>query len=353
MLLVISMLLMGVACGKLQQQQQTSPPTAEAAAEPSTKPTTGPTTESATEPVADPATDSMADQTPASMPRDNNDATPQGQDAPEGSGLAERKWKEGIRAYALGQEPFWSLDFDPDAGWTFQTPEGVLGRWPALPLRLDQQGHWVSEPSESASSSGGQWPADVRIVFVPEACTDGMAGTPYPFSVELRFTPSGENSPSVYRGCGRFPTNPALLGDWVLVERNESPIDARAFPRGMPNLHLDQSRDAVYGSDGCNRFNGRLRFSPAGMVVHPAVMSTRMACPGNAYTLAQDLAGRTWSVEYGMPDRDEALDPDQGQEQVKEGERLILQSTDEEERDAAALRLVFDRPKPGTQRSED
>ncbi len=223
------------------------------------------------------------------------------------SDLARKKWAEGIRAYALGQEPFWALDFHPTKGWTFRTPEGLQAQGPPRPLEPGPNGSWVLEFSMTAGGTGEapdqpstpqslDWLKNVHIRFTAQACSDPMSGTPYPYAVELRGVPGSRLDSVVYHGCGRFPMDPAWLGTWMLDAHNGVVLDPADYPRGLPTMQLDETRVAVFGSDGCNRFNGRMRHSPGGVVVDQAMMSTKMACPGNGYTLAADLAGKRWSI---------------------------------------------------------
>jgi heat shock protein HslJ len=69
---------------------------------------------------------------------------------------------------------------------------------------------------------------------------------------------------------------------WNLLELNGSTANIPAT-EGQVYIYLQQERDKLSGSDGCNRFFGSYDLSGSSLEFH-SVVQTLMACRGNGFT---------------------------------------------------------------------
>ncbi|MBI1193866.1 MAG: META domain-containing protein [Bacteroidetes bacterium] len=221
----------------------------------------------------------------------------------EGGDLYLRKWKEGIRFYAMGTEPFWALDWKKSGGWIFQTADGEV-------INLGE-----TEPVYLADSGLTRYSFQtkryvVRVALKDEPCTDGMSGAPFDLTVALTIQPAGSTAGESarggirsYTGCGSFTADPRLHNIWGLIKLEGNVVNPSDYPRGGPVLELNLSTRKVYGTDGCNRFSGSLSVGPAfdypGLRFGP-LASTLMACPGELalYRLGNVLSGMEVSCAW-------------------------------------------------------
>jgi uncharacterized membrane protein/uncharacterized lipoprotein NlpE involved in copper resistance len=213
----------------------------------------------------------------------------------EGSDLYLRKWQGGIRFYALGTEPFWSLDWKKNGGWVFQTAEGER-------IELDE-----TEPAYLADSGLTRFrfqTPDHRISLTLEdkPCSDGMSGAAFDLTVALTVQGNSIATPRLYRGCGSYSADPRLHNIWALSSLDGEAVMASAYPKGVPTLELNLATRRASGFDGCNQYGGTLTAGPGGLRFS-AMRGTLMACSGEGvlYSLSKRLSEAevtyTWKAD--------------------------------------------------------
>lgn len=188
-----------------------------------------------------------------------------GEKGPEYSDQLMNKLENGVDFVASGSEPFWSLEIDFDKEIYFKGLHGdsIVTEVPEA-IRL-QDVPATSYRIKTASE-------DLTIVIYDQACTDNLTGKELPKTVSV--TALGRE----YKGCGSYLSDYRLNDIWVLESINDSIINIKDFPRGLPRVELDLSRNQVFAFAGCNEFSGAMEVQ--GKKIHFGRFSgTFMACP--------------------------------------------------------------------------
>lgn len=171
---------------------------------------------------------------------------------------------EGEIYSAAGTEPFWGLTFED--GKMIYTHEDE---------RIE-----VTRPRPVTGRNGVHIYRTARMtveISHEGRCNDGMSENEYADTVRIRF--GNNRTGRAIEGCGGELLPPVTLADtnWLIVD-----IDGTAV--GGENYALsfdDQGR--LSGQAGCNRLTGP--YTQRGHTLTPgAIVSTRMACPGERMT---------------------------------------------------------------------
>jgi heat shock protein HslJ len=115
--------------------------------------------------------------------------------------------------------------------------------------------------------------AGLTVRMAPTLCRDNMTGMPFPESVTLD-TADGPRS-----GCGGDPQTLLTGGEWLVEDVGGAGI--------IDNAQVTMTFDpngSVYGSGGCNRYNGAFTLTGEGFGFGPAA-ATMMACEEPKMTL--------------------------------------------------------------------
>jgi uncharacterized membrane protein len=174
---------------------------------------------------------------------------------------------------AIGTEPFWDLTIGRDMVFTDRGNNISVTE----PTPLSRSG-FAGETYQGRRLS-------VNIVHA--ACTDGMSDRSYPDTVNV----SVDGRP--YRGCGanaafftsvneyNQPPGLPVQGVFNLANTNWRVISVNGQPVPMSGHYLNFMPDRVSGKFGCNTIGAG--YSVSGSVLRAgAILTTRMACPGNA-----------------------------------------------------------------------
>lgn len=187
-----------------------------------------------------------------------------------GGASAQPPHPEGEIYAAHGTEPFWGLTFE-DGKMVYTDPEGA---------RIE-----VSRPRPTHTAAG------VHIYRTPRMtveishqgrCSDGMSDFEYPDTVRVRF--AGNRRGRALEGCGGGILPPATLADtgWAIVDIDGTQVGGETY-----ELQFDGA-GRLSGRAGCNRFSGP--YAQRGRTLTPgAIVSTRMACPGERMTHEQKV----------------------------------------------------------------
>ena len=181
-----------------------------------------------------------------------------------------KKWKQGIDFYALGNEPFWSLDFENKKVVRFTTADG-------FEMNVPYKAFSPAENSELVFYSETEM-GSLKIELTRERCKDNMSGTPFSHRVRILIeTVDGGQS---YEGCGRFVVTPDLNNSFQLVRWNKENVDGEKIAKGAPVLDFDLATLRVSGHSGCNQINSGFMPEP-GVIYFSAMASTMMSCEGS------------------------------------------------------------------------
>ncbi len=211
----------------------------------------------------------------------------------EGSDLYIRKWEEGIVFYALGTEPFWSLDWYRDKGWVFKTADGFELKIKELSLTDDTVNGFRVYAS-------GDKEIGFSVELTPESCQDAMSGSPFDYKVLINIKKDLALEPVQYGGCGSYSADPRLHNNWSLLSIDGHTLNVTDYPAGEPYAKLDLAAHRVYGFDGCNRFMGSLAFDLGSLKIG-SLSGTLMACPDNliGYSSSSIISDKTLEYHFG------------------------------------------------------
>jgi uncharacterized membrane protein len=181
------------------------------------------------------------------------------------------KWNSGIIFYAVGNEPYWSLNISKDNKAVLKTLDGV-----------EYSASFISKlPSVDPESTGYRLTnnkGEMIINIVEEKCGDTMADEDFPFKVSVDLKLKGEKGFTTYKGCGDYVPDPRLQGKWMIIKADSIVISEDNFEHKQPELNIDIYEGRVSGNDGCNLFNGGLQFRE-NEIVFGMMAGTMMACP--------------------------------------------------------------------------
>ncbi len=213
-------------------------------------------------------------------------------ESPEGGDLYLRKWGSGAVFYALGNEPFWSLDWIRGKGWVFKTADGPEFFFPeTAAIYLTDSGLIRYQIGDRGNF--------LRVNLYEDPCNDGMSEAPFDFRTEVLIATKGADKAKRFSGCGSFTADTRLHNIWAFDKLDGEVLKVSDYPRGGPTLELNLSTHLVYGYDGCNRFSGRISAKP-GAICFEAMAGTLMACAGDlvGYRAATLLANQSFEYQF-------------------------------------------------------
>lgn len=183
-----------------------------------------------------------------------------------GGDLLKAKREAGLEFFALGTEPFWSLEMDLDQRVSFYSLTDTLHSLPSMGQSKD--GALLYEVIGPR--------ARLLISIKRETCSDGMSDREYPYSVSVT-----RDEKTTYQGCGIL-LGGSLSSYWVLVNLNGKPATSAMFPQGMPTLQFMLNQKQYIGTDGCNTLSGKFTTDNTAAIDFEEPFMTRMACPGSS-----------------------------------------------------------------------
>ena len=180
-----------------------------------------------------------------------------------------KKRKNGIEFYAVGNEPFWSLDMNFEKGFHFKTPDYEYN---CPPVKADMAQDAPVERYRAVTESG-----ELIISLQKEDCTDNMSGQAFSHKVSISIKRGTDSTYSDFSGCGRYVPDITLHDIWGLIEFNGEKIPGEKYPKGV-QLELFPVEEKVIFNDGCNAYTGT--FYTSMKEIHFGNMAgTLKACP--------------------------------------------------------------------------
>ena len=181
------------------------------------------------------------------------------------------KWQEGIRFFALGNEPSWWFELDKDQAFRFTYDKGHS-------LTSDGMSRLTSLDPNVITYLASSPKGDLMLRLTEEKCTDGRTDLPFTFKVSAELKLDGELVAEAYEGCGDFVPDPRLNGKWQIIKADTLLIQSDQFENRVPELNIDVYEGLVFGNDGCNTFRGSLS-SRDQEIIFGMMAGTLMACP--------------------------------------------------------------------------
>lgn len=203
--------------------------------------------------------------------------------------MLQKKWKEGVDFFALGNEPFWSLDIDFQKSIYFKDLNGLEFTAPAV--EPDKAMDAFVKRYRSVTDSG-----EIIVEINKEKCYDTMSGEKFDYSVKIDIKKSGENDYKTFQGCGNYVPDYRLHDIWAITEVNGLKIDASRFKNKVPMMEINLTQNRVSGNDGCNNFKGLVK-SENGKITFGQLVSTLMACQYNS-GITEVLSGNTLDYKF-------------------------------------------------------
>ena len=175
-----------------------------------------------------------------------------------------------INFYALGQEPFWSLNLLQDSIVHFiPAPDAAVIK---LPWQEPQQ---IGGIKRFTLEDDGR---RLTITIRPDSCQDTMSGQMFDHIVTAAYRNSESNSLTSYTGCGEYVPDYRLTGRWELETLQGNSIHQENGLRETPFFNIRPFDKSFDGNAGCNSISGTLAIEGE-RLFFSNIRTTRMACP--------------------------------------------------------------------------
>ncbi len=168
---------------------------------------------------------------------------------------------------ASGNEPFWNLDIDTEGNLVFTRAEvNTPLTIPAADLKMSTRGKIISFSNSEQK---------FKVEFKRGKCFDDMSGNQFDYKVTVTY--DGKK----YSGCGNKLDGWVLNDIFALVEiEGKSVKNMKLNKQPMIELHLKDKK--IMGNDGCNTFNGGIKYAIFNKIkFSDAFASTKMFCGEN------------------------------------------------------------------------
>jgi len=180
---------------------------------------------------------------------------------------------EGVDFFAIGNEPFWSLNMDFEKKFQFEALSGISLSTPPIASK-DMLN--TEKASYSVTTESGTLKIEIR----KESCQDGMSGQLFDFTVSVKVNKGDNPDFTNYSGCGTYTFDLKLHDIWILEAIDGKTYADSDFTSGLPRLEIFTKEQRFGGKDGCNILNGNIETS-ANTIIFKDAISTRMACRDN------------------------------------------------------------------------
>lgn len=183
----------------------------------------------------------------------------------------QKKADQGIDFYALGNEPFWSLDMDFEKEFQFKNIDGLSIIVPAIEGVKAMDADVTRYRSVNESH-------ELIIQVHRQNCSDTMSDNKFDYKVTVDYKELGDKVYSKLIGCGNYVPDYRLNNIWAIEDINNKNLNEIEFMKGQPYIEINVIENRISGHDGCNNFMGGFRFEK-GYLAIGNLAGTRMACP--------------------------------------------------------------------------
>lgn len=182
----------------------------------------------------------------------------------------QEKYLKGIKFFARGNEPFWSLDIYSDNKIVFSEmnePEVV-----ALNYK-EEKSNRENEIIISAQTNNGE----LVVSILRDSCQDNMSGEMFDHQVSVRIKNSSSGE-ILLNGCGKYLYDYRLNDIWVMEELTDVVLKKENLMKGLSMFEFNLREMRVSGHAGCNQFFGKIILK-GNSISFGTMASTKMACP--------------------------------------------------------------------------
>ena len=116
------------------------------------------------------------------------------------------------------------------------------------------------------------------VHLIEEKCSLNDSDQIQNFKVSVKLDLKKDKIMHHVNGCGSFIPDPNLNGSWRINWALDTPITEDQFEGRHPFLKIDIDQGKIVGNEGCNGFQGRIKFKAKEIVTGP-LAGTLMACP--------------------------------------------------------------------------
>ena len=183
----------------------------------------------------------------------------------------QKKAEQSIDFYALGNEPFWSLDMDFEKEFHFKNIDGLSIIVPA------EKGVKARDTVITRYISVNDT-YELIIQIQRQDCSDTMSDNKFEHKVTIDYKEITEKDYRKLSGCGNFVQDYRLHNIWAVENINNKNLKEIEFMKSQPFIEINMAENRISGHDGCNNFMGRIRYEK-GYLVIGNLIGTRMACP--------------------------------------------------------------------------
>lgn len=208
---------------------------------------------------------------------DKNDSNPKTENISiiesdhEKAALLQSKWKEGIVFYASAPDSSWILKLHQSDSLSFYTDNKLIFSSTGITLLPSIDPKIIDY--RAVNKKG-----EIIIQMVEKSCGENNNGEYASYEVNINLKLKDKNKNNVVPGCGDFIPDPLLNGNWLITDVNGAEIDSSLFVNKKPMISIDLYKKKIYGNDGCNAFQGQIKFKVNKMIIGPTA-GTLMACP--------------------------------------------------------------------------
>lgn len=190
----------------------------------------------------------------------------------EGGGLdfLQRKFQNDIQFYAVGNEPFWSLDINTNLFIRFNIMDSMSMNLPAVKPILSDNGQTLVYYTKLQQQQ-------LIIEADPVECIDNMSGQVFSHTISIEAI-DGTIKNVYVKGCGMYVPDFRLNDKFMLAAINGREIDISVFGKNPPNIVFDFEEMRVSGSSGCNGYGGQFKFKGQQEISIGVLQSTLKAC---------------------------------------------------------------------------
>jgi len=183
----------------------------------------------------------------------------------------QEKFLNGVKFFAKGNEPFWSLEIYQDNKIVF---EEINQQKITSSNFRETAGDSVDEIIFSAEMQNAQ----LIIHILKDYCQDNMSGEIFDYKVNVKLKHSNDSDYYEFNGCGKYLYDYRLNDIWVMEEMTGVELKKENLMKGLPIFEFNLNEMKVSGHAGCNQFFGNIIIK-GNFISFGTLVSTKMACP--------------------------------------------------------------------------
>ena len=199
----------------------------------------------------------------------------------------------GIDFFAMGNEPFWTLEIDVEKEMRFTTLYDIKLNIPSVERQKEQ--NFNVNIYHAKTKSG-----ELVVTITRADCEDDMSGEQFNYTVKVEAKSSADNEFKTFEGCGQYLYDTRLHDIWVMEQMTGVKLNKTKLTKGLPIFEFYPEEMRFGGHTGCNSLSDRIAVV-GDKIIFGNLMGTLMACPDmsveRAVVKAIDQKTVTYSIE--------------------------------------------------------